>query len=602
MMMQRYRHVWSALLFALAIALAAGCSGSTDEPMANTGATLANHIEPAHANEPEDAEDTVGDAPAAAPAIVRKAKAPARPDHYRWTLTFGGRKFDFGRSVAVDSGDHVYLLGSFEDVVDFNPDAEIASPRRSLFGDSVFIVKITAEGRYLWSKALVSTTRGFVKGNHITVDPSDNVYITGSFGGGIYYEGMVDFDPDPEADDLHFASGRGSDAYVTRFNADGSYGWTRTWGGADGGACGGTSLASDHHNNVYVVGFFSGAVDFGIIDTDGCEKDSCVNVKRSQGAFDVFVTRIDKDGRYAWTRTYGGGATDAAYAIAVDSRDNVYLGGFFQRTVTFNRDWIAEARETGDADGAGAVTRQADAKTSRGGADAFITKIYANGDYAWTRRIGGEYHEAVHAIAVDSRDAVIAVGNFFGAVNFNVVNDPPDMHEGKSVLDLFVTALSAQGEYRWTRVIGGEKSATDDAGVPLYDPDADPGDGYWTNGFYPRAFYSVAVDSRDTIYLAGDFCETVDFDPGPGRDLRESVNRGFDSFVTALAPDGAYRWTRAIQGYDNSYCTGLAVDSRDNLYLAGYFYGRQNFNTDGRRPDSRESAGKSDAFVTSFRK
>jgi len=70
--------------------------------------------------------------------------------------------------------------------------------------------------------AAAPVVQGFVKG--VAIDASGNRYITGHF------SGTRDFNPGVGVDGK--TSAGGNDIFVTRFNADGTYGWTQTWGGS----------------------------------------------------------------------------------------------------------------------------------------------------------------------------------------------------------------------------------------------------------------------------------------------------------------------------------------------------------------------------------
>jgi len=81
---------------------------------------------------------------------------------------------------------------------------------------------------------------GFVNG--IVTDAAGNRYVTG------FYAGTQDFNPGIGADER---TALGIDVFVTRFNADNSYGWTQTFGGSDLELPNGIT---GHNGVIYVVG------------------------------------------------------------------------------------------------------------------------------------------------------------------------------------------------------------------------------------------------------------------------------------------------------------------------------------------------------------
>jgi hypothetical protein len=95
-------------------------------------------------------------------------------------------------------------------------------------------------------------------------------------------------------------------------------------------------VAVDSSNNVvYITGYFEGTnVDFDYGTSPG-EEDLHTSVNE-----DIFITKINTDGSYGWTKTLGGDGSDIGQSVAVDSSNNVvYITGYFEGTnVDFNPD------------------------------------------------------------------------------------------------------------------------------------------------------------------------------------------------------------------------------------------------------------------------
>lgn len=83
------------------------------------------------------------------------------------------------------------------------------------------------------------------------------------------------------------------------------------------------AVAVDATGNKYVTGYFSGTLDF----NPGVGSD----VKICAGNFNTFVTRLNADGSYGWTQTFGGSSSDLGYGIAV-SETTVYVTGVLNST------------------------------------------------------------------------------------------------------------------------------------------------------------------------------------------------------------------------------------------------------------------------------
>src|SRR5262249_18519550 len=81
-----------------------------------------------------------------------------------------------------------------------------------------------------------------------------------------------------------------------------------------------SAVAVDTAGNHYVTGWFSGTVDF--------NPGTGADMKTSFGDTDVFITRFNADGSYAWTQTFGGTYDDYAIGIAISDASIYVTGGF----------------------------------------------------------------------------------------------------------------------------------------------------------------------------------------------------------------------------------------------------------------------------------
>ena len=140
----------------------------------------------------------------------------------------------------------------------------------------------------------------------------------------------------------------------------------------------------------------------------------------SAGEEDIFLTKINFDGTYGYTKTMGGTDHDYGRSLAVDSSDNVYVTGYFQGTADFDP-------------GAGT-----DEHTSAGLDDIFLTKINFDGSYDLTKIMGGTNQDFGQSVAVDDRVNVYITGYFSETVDF----DPgagTDNHTSAGLEDIFLT-------------------------------------------------------------------------------------------------------------------------------------------------------------------
>ncbi|KPK75312.1 MAG: hypothetical protein AMJ79_11610 [Phycisphaerae bacterium SM23_30] len=453
---------------------------------------------------------------------------------YDWTTAWGGTFSEYGYNSAVDSTGNIFLSSSFSDTVDLNPTAGVDSYTSNGAGD-IFITKLNPNSSYGWTHTIGGTANE--ETGDITTDSAGNIYLTG------YFEETVDFNPFEETEEIDIHTSKGLfDIFVTKFNADGSYGWTQTMGGNEGDY--GSGITVDAAGNVFVCGYFYDTVDFDPSDqTDN---------HTSNGEGDIFLTKLNPDGSYAWTRTFGGVESESASDLATDSSGNIYLTGNFRDEVDFDP-------------GTGTDTH-----SSNGDMDTFVTKINSDGSYAWTATFGGiGLYDRGFSIGVDSMANVYVTGDFQDEVDF----DPTagiDLHTSNGNRDCFVTKLKADGEYEWTATFGGDNA---------------------------EAGQSLAVDFAGNIFLTGYFySDTMDFDPSIGTDDHSS-NGGADIFLTRLYADGSYGWTQTYGGSEPDIGGNITLDSAGNLIVTGHFSDKVDFDPSD-EIDYFTSNGNYDVFIT----
>lgn len=127
---------------------------------------------------------------------------------FLWVKKIGGSKDDAGNSIAIDVLGGIYITGTFESTVDFDPGSGVSN-LISNGGVDIFIQKLDASGNSLWVEQMGGTD--YEDGIAIKLDASGNVYTTGSFGG------TVDFDPSSGVNNL--TSKGSNDIYLQKLAA-----------------------------------------------------------------------------------------------------------------------------------------------------------------------------------------------------------------------------------------------------------------------------------------------------------------------------------------------------------------------------------------------
>jgi hypothetical protein len=287
---------------------------------------------------------------------------------YRWSKQFiatGG----FIYALAVDADDNLYIAGEFSTSVMLDGVNEVFNSGTT----GAFVASFDADGTYRWSRTFHNAS-STARIQSLTTDELGAVYITGSFAN------AIDF-----GSGAALPSNNGStDMFVASYQSDdGTYRWTAPYG--DGSAESGRSIVADADGTHYVTGIFNGSIDF------GCQTHNAI------GAYDLFVVRFDADGDCVWSKEAGSSASDSVYALALNGSDQLLVGGDFGDDIDFGTGVLSPA----------------------GSSDAFIFSVEAStGLSQWSRKLGGTGFDRGKSIAVGANDVVYMAGDFSETVDF----------------------------------------------------------------------------------------------------------------------------------------------------------------------------------------
>lgn len=169
---------------------------------------------------------------------------------YTWGGNGMGYLVDSVNGIDVDDSGNVFVGGQFDTTTDFDPTGGTYSITNTTGNIHSYISKFDSSGAYVWTKAFETSssdaTWPFIKLYELEVDSEGNVYSIGDMRG-------TDMDFDPSGS-THYITTVQAGAFVTRVNADGSFGWAKKISSNDEYTVGSGSLVIDSNNNVYVGG------------------------------------------------------------------------------------------------------------------------------------------------------------------------------------------------------------------------------------------------------------------------------------------------------------------------------------------------------------
>ena len=322
--------------------------------------------------------------------------------NFVWAKRIGGINGDNGYAIALDGTSNLYTSGFFVGSVDFDPGADVFSLTSAGAAD-IFVSKLDSAGNFIWAKSMGGT--GNDAANAVSLDDAGNVYTTG------FFLSTADFDPGAGVSNLTSAGFQ--DIFVSKLDNAGNFVWAQRIGGKSSDSA--NDMAIDAVGNLYMTGYFDETVDF--------DPGAAVFNLTSAAASDIFVSKLDSAGNFAWARRMGGAGSDSGISITVDLAGGVYSTGNFWNTVDF---------DTGAS-----VFRVKCA----GEFDIYVSKLDSEGNYVWAKTNGGSAGDSGNGIKIDSAGQVHTTGYFHATVDFDPGNEVFNLTSA-GFEDIFVSKLS----------------------------------------------------------------------------------------------------------------------------------------------------------------
>ncbi|MEK7750791.1 MAG: SBBP repeat-containing protein, partial [Acidobacteriota bacterium] len=342
------------------------------------------------------------------------------------------------------------------------------------------------------------------------------------------------------------SSSGGGDVFLRTYGLTGDEIWTRQFGSLGGGV---TYARSVHaRGSIYVAG-----------DTNGALSGQSHNASS-----DVYLARYDTAGSLLWLREFGTVGYDYAYGVTTDGSGNVFVAGATNGTFPGQ---------------------------TRSGAylNAFVQKYDPLGTELWTRQFGASNDDTiVYAVAADSSGAVYVAGLVRGAL-------PLQTWVGSN--DVFLRKYDASGNELWTRQLG--MPGIDFASAIAPDPTGGIVVAGVTNGTFPGQSKNGNYDGLVLKFdSAGNLIWTSQFG-APGGDTQTLVRSvavatdgsvfaggytggsiagqvwagSYDAFVRKISPAGVELWTRQFGSNNYEEAWGVGIDPSGNVAVIGHTYG-----------------------------
>ncbi|MHA1507168.1 MAG: SBBP repeat-containing protein [Promethearchaeota archaeon] len=253
----------------------------------------------------------------------------------------------------------------------------------------------------------------------------------------------------------------------------------------------------------------------------------------------IGVGTITQMAKVDWYVTFGYDDDDHGYSCAIDSNGNAYVAGEY--------------------------------KINGSNYNATLIKYNQNGIYQWNLTWGGQYTDGAKSVYVDSLDNLYLAGKTYS------------LGEDTIKGDAFIAKYDNSGILIWNRTWGGSE----------YDYASDVYVDSYENVHVVCTTSSYGAGGSDVAYLrynSSGYLESVMIWGGTSTeisaDIEEDSNNNFiisgstssfgngnaDGFVLACDTAGTLLWNTTFGTNTLDRVYNLALDSNDNIYLAGWTY------------------------------
>jgi hypothetical protein len=206
-----------------------------------------------------------------------------------------------------------------------------------------------------------------------------------------------------------------------------------------------------------------------------------------------------------------------------------------------------------------------------GGYGVYVSKLNTEGNFVWAKQFKGIGDGIGKYISIDNNSDIYITGRFAGTFDFDPGPNVFTMSSVQSRYDLFIVKLDSDGNFIWARTLSGNGEEDNANGLTL--------------------------DHNGDVLISGYFSGKIDLDPGPDTLFTQASTAQFQTFLVKLNSNGNLVWGKNIGAYA-SESPGLAVDSFNNCYISGLFFGISDLNPEPNIEYLVQSKGLFDIFIT----
>lgn len=455
---------------------------------------------------------------------------------HQWIAVNGGAEYDAIIKVSTDKNSNVISYGDFQKTIDLDPSANTVNKVSNGLEDC-YIQKLDVNGKLKWAVSFGSDQTEIPYS--VSVDKSGNVFAIG------FFQDTVDFDPGPNSYKISNAL-QAPSLFILKLDSNGGFVWAKALQNVFSTV---SKSAISLDNNLVIAGTYEKTVDF---DPDA----GTTNLTAGTDIKNAFVCKYNNTtGALVWAKDF---RTAQQYVelndVSIDKAGNILTCGFYETSVDF------------DPSG-GTYTLSPNYPNFQ---EAYVCKLNTNGGLIWAKSFDGSSVQA-YRVSTDASDNVCIGGTFYAIADF----DPGagEFLESSSNSNLYLAKLDKNGLFKWVNNIQVNLAST-------------------------SFIKSVSLDLFDNIVIAGNFTDTVDFDPTYAGKLKLGSGKYIPSiFIAKYKSDGTFVYAKQFGSKtEASVSFGATYGADGKLYHGGIFNGNVDFGLNT-SPVLKTSIGGADEFV-----
>jgi hypothetical protein len=274
------------------------------------------------------------------------------------------------------------------------------------------------------------------------------------------------------------------------------------------------AMTTDASGNIYVVGGFTGTIDF---------DPGAGTVTRTAIGSDIWLAKYSNTGTLIWGNQLTGGDDDFGLDIALDNSGDIYIVGYYgSQLPAFDFDPSSGNFQPGNS-------------------GAFFAKYTNAGAFVYAKTLTGSGGLLrIEALAVDGSSNIYISGSLSSGSTVDF--DPNSGTQNRSATNgqIFYAKYNSSGSFLWAKNTGSA------SGNQCYD---------------------LALDASNNLFVTGNFSGTTDFNPdGVSTNF---TNTSGSTYVAKYNTSGTFQWAKTLAGQSGDIGKRCATDGSGNVYVTG---------------------------------